>query len=311
MNLPRFLASRLATGVVVLWAAATLTFAMMQLTGGDIAVAILGGPDAMPTAEQLEKVRAEYGLDRPVIVQYGDWLWRLVQGDFGQSYRLRIPVADAIAEQIWPTVTLTFTAAILGLALAVASALLTARRRRGWIAGFASGTELVLISIPVFVIGIGLLLAFAFYLPVLPVANAGGITGLILPALTLAIPMGATFSQILRQELEEVLEQPFILTARARGLSDAATRIGHALRHAAGPLVTLFGFMFATLMAGAAVTETLFSRPGIGRLMVEATTATDIPVVIGVTLLSAVFYVITSIVVDLLGVLIDPRTAAA
>lgn len=311
MNLPRFLAGRIATGAVVLWAAATLTFMMMQLTGGDVAIAILGGPDAMPTAEQLAKVRTEYGLDQPVIVQYGDWLWKLVHGDFGHSYRLRIPVADAIGEQVWSTITLTLVSGVFSIALAIAVALLTARRRKAWIGKVSSSVELVLISIPVFVIGIGLLLAFAFYLPILPVANAPGFTGLILPALTLSLSMAPTLAQILRQELEEVLEQPFILTARSRGLSEAATRVGHALRHALGPIVTLSGFMFAALMAGAAVTETLFSRPGIGRLMVEATTATDIPVVIGVTLLSAVFYVIASIVVDLLGTLIDPRIAAA
>lgn len=311
MNLPRFLAGRIATGVVVLWAAATLTFLMMQLTGGDIAVAILGGPDAMPTTEQLEKVRAEYGLDQPIWAQYGEWLWKLVQGDLGQSYRLRIPVADAIGEQMWSTILLTSTAGILSIALAIIIALFTARRKNAWIGKLSSGIELVLISIPVFVIGIGLLLAFAFYLPILPVANAPGWAGLVLPALTLSLAMAPTLAQILRQELEEVLEQPFILTARARGLSEAGTRVGHALRHALGPIVTLSGFMFAALMAGAAVTETLFSRPGIGRLMVEATAATDIPVVIGVTILSAVFYVIASIVVDLIGTLIDPRTAAA
>lgn len=311
MNLARFIAGRLATGVLVLWAAATLTFVMMQLTGGDIAVAILGGPDAMPTAEQLDKVRAEYGLDRPLLAQYAEWLGKLIQGDLGQSYRLRIPVAEAIGEQAWSTISLTLTAAIFSLVTAIVVALLTARRKSAWIARISSGVELVLISIPVFVIGIMLLLVFAFYFPILPVANAPGLGGLILPALTLSLAMAPTLTQILRQELEDVLEQPFILTARSRGLSEAGTRVGHALRHALGPIVTLSGFMFAALMAGAAVTETLFSRPGIGRLMVEATAATDIPVVIGVTVLSAVFYVIASIVVDVLGTLLDPRTAAA
>lgn len=311
MNIARFLAGRIATGIIVLWAAATLTFLMMQLTGGDVAVAILGGPDAMPTAEQLEKVRAEYGLDRPLLAQYGEWLWKLAHGDLGQSYRLRIPVAEALGDQVWSTIALTSTAAVLSLLVAIVVALLTARRRNRWIGRISSGIELVLISIPVFVVGIGLLLAFAFYLPILPVANAPGIRGLILPALTMVLVIAPTLTQILRQELEEVLEQPFILTARSRGLSETATRVGHALRHAIGPIVTLSGFMFAAMMSGAAVAETLFSRPGIGRLMVEATTATDIPVVIGVTILSALFYVVASILVDLIGSLTDPRTATA
>lgn len=310
MNLARFLAGRLATGIVVLWAAATLTFLMMQLTGGDVAVAILGGPDAMPTAEQLARVRVEYGLDKPLVAQYGEWLWKLLHGDLGQSYRLRIPVADAIGEQVGSTITLTVVSAVLSVAIAIVLALLTARRRNAWIGRISSGVELVLISIPVFVIGIGLLLAFAFYLPILPVANAPGVAGLVLPVLTICLVISPMLTQILRQELEEVLEQPFILTARARGLSEAGTRVGHALRHAIGPIVTLSGFMFAAMISGAAVTETLFSRPGIGRLMVEAAAATDIPVVIGVTVLSALFYVIASTAVDLVGALVDPRTVA-
>lgn len=307
----RFLASRIATGILVLWAAATLTFLMMQLTGGDVAVAILGGPDAMPSAEALAKVRLEYGLDRPLLVQYGEWLWKLVHGDLGQSYRLRIPVVEAIGEQVWSTAALTVTAGLFSIGAAIVVALLTARRRNPWVGKITSAVELTLISIPIFVIGIGLLLTFAFYLPILPVANALGFKGLILPALTMSLAMAPVLAQILRQELEEVLEQPFILTARARGLSEAGTRLGHALRHALGPIVTLSGFMFAAMMAGAAVTETLFSRPGVGRLMVEATTATDVPMVIGVTLLSALFYVIANIVVDLVGALIDPRSVVA
>ncbi|WP_374414795.1 ABC transporter permease [Novosphingobium colocasiae] len=310
MNLPRFLAGRAITGAIVLWGAATLTFIMMHLTSGDTAVAILGGPDAMPTAEQIAAVRAEYGLDRPFLVQYGDWLWRLLHGDLGQSYRLRIPVSEAIADQLWPTIQLGLTSAALAFALAILSATLTVRRRRAWIGTAASVTELVFVAVPVFVIGIALLLTFAFYFPVLPVANATGLAGLALPALTLALPMAATLGQVLRQELEDVLDQPFILTARARGLSDLATRFGHALRHALMPVITLSGFFLAALMSSTAVTEALFSRPGVGRLLVDASNTTDVPVVVGITVLSALFYVIASVAVDLIGAVIDPRTVA-
>lgn len=310
MNLPRFLAGRLFTGAIVLWGAATLTFIMMHLTSGDTAIAILGGPDAMPTAEQIAAVRAEYGLDRPFLIQYGDWLWRLLHGDLGQSYRLRIPVSEAIGDQIWPTLQLGLTSAILAFVLAIASATLTVRRKRGWIGKLASVSELVLVAMPVFVIGIALLLVFAFYFPVLPVANAPGLAGLVLPALTLALPMAATLAQVLRQELEDVLEQPFILTARARGLSDLGARFGHALRHALMPVITLSGFFLAALIAGAAITESLFSRPGVGRLLVDASNTTDVPVVIGITIVSALFYVIASIAVDLVGAIVDPRTVA-
>ncbi|HIQ17445.1 MAG TPA: ABC transporter permease [Novosphingobium capsulatum] len=311
MMILRFLARRLALGLAVLWAAATLTFAMMNLTGGDTAVAILGGPDAMPTAEALAKVRAEYGLDQPLWRQYGDWLWRLVHGDLGQSYRLRIPVSTAIAEQIWPTVKLALLAGSLGVALAIAVALATANRKARWIAATASVVELVLISMPSFVLGIAFLLVFAFYWPVFPVADAPGLAGLALPVITLALPIAATLSQILRAELELVLEQPFILTARARGLSDAGVRLGHALRHTLSQLLTLSGLVFAALLGGAAVTESLFSRPGIGRLLIDATTATDVPVVVGVTIVTALAYVLSSLVVDLASALVDLRTASA
>lgn len=308
MTLLRFILGRTLTGVVVLWAAITLTFLMMNLTSGDTAIAILGGPDAMPSAEQIAKVRAEYGLDKPLPVQYADYLGRVVQGDLGESYRLRIPVAEAIREQLWPTVSLAVSAGGTAILIAIAIAVVTARRKR-WIGQLASGIELVIIAIPPFVIGIGLLLAFAFYFRLFPVANAPGWRGLVLPVLTLALPMAAMLSQVLRQELEDVLEQPFILTARARGLSDLGTRLGHALRHALGPIITLSGFVIATLLAGAAVTESLFARPGIGRLMVDATTTTDVPVVIGVTLISALFFVVSSLIVDVLGAVIDPRSA--
>lgn len=310
MNVPRFLAARLLTGAIVLWGAATLTFVMMHLTSGDTAVAILGGPDAMPTAEQIAAVRAEYGLDRPFIVQYGDWLWRLLHGDLGQSYRLRIPVSEAIADQLWPTVQLGLTSAALAFVLAILSATLTVRRKRTWIGKLASINELVFVAVPVFVVGIALLLIFAFYFPILPVANATGIAGLVLPAITLALPMAATLAQVLRQELEDVLEQPFILTARARGLSDLATRFRHALRHALMPVITLSGFFLAALMSSTAVTESLFSRPGVGRLLVDASNTTDVPVVVGITILSALFYVIASVAVDLFGAVVDPRMVA-
>lgn len=310
MSFSRFLLGRFIAGLVVLWAAATLTFLMMHMTGGDTAIAILGGPDAMPTAAQIARVRAEYGLDQPLIVQYEDFLHKLVLGDLGQSYRLRIPVADAIAEQLWPTITLAFSAAVTAIVLAVLIAVTTARRGK-LVREAASTGELLIIAMPTFVIGLALLMAFAVYMPIFPVANAPGWRGLVLPTLSLALPIAAMLAQVLRQELEDVLEQPFILTARSRGLSDMATRLQHALRHAATPVITLSGFVLATLLGGAAVTEALFARPGIGRLMVDATSATDVPVVVGVTLFGALVYVIANLVVDLVGALIDPRTAAA
>lgn len=301
---------RVAAGIGVLWGAATLTFVTLNVTGGDTALAILGGPDALPTAEVMARVRAEYGLDDPLPVQYAKYVGRLAQGDLGESYRLRIPVTRAIAQQIGATVHLAFWAGLLAVVLAVVTAVLTARRAR-WLTSAASGAELVLSSVPSFVLGIALLLLFSFQWPLFPASGSRGWKSMVLPALTLALPTAAVLTQVLRQELEEILEQPFITMARARGMADASVRLRHALRHALIPLVTLSGFIFASLLGGAVIVETLFARQGVGRLMVDATTNKDAPVVLGITLLAALIYVAVNLLVDVLNAVIDPRVTTA
>lgn len=308
-RIARIILWRLIAGAGVLWVAATITFLAMNLTGGDTAIAILGGPEALPTADVIAQVRREYGLDQPLIVQYGHYLARLATGDLGESYRLRVPVSAAIAEQAGATLTLAFLASALAVAMATVVALLTARRAR-WVRSAASGGELVLTAVPGFVIGLLLLLVFSFRLHWLPVAGDGGWRALVLPVFTLSLPLAAMLAQVLRQELETILEQPFIVTARARGLSEAGVRLRHALRHALIPLITISGHMFGFILGGAIVTETLFSRQGIGRLMADATAATDIPMVVGITLLAAASYVVVNLIVDLLNALVDPRAAA-
>ena len=300
---------RLLAGVAVLWGAATLTFVGLNVTGGDPALAILGGPDAMPTAEALAQVRREYGLDQPLAVQYASYLGRLAQGDLGESYRLRIPVTRAIGEHIGATVWLALWAALVAVLLSVVVATLTARRGRH-VGALSSGTELVLSSMPSFVLGILLLLVFSFQLRLLPPTGSSGWKTMVLPTLTLALPVAAVLTQVLRQELEDILEQPFIMMARARGLSEAGVRLGHALRHALIPLVTLSGFILASLLGGAVITETLFARQGVGRLMLDAANGKDVPMVLGITLLAALIYVVVNLVVDLLLPLIDPRVNA-
>jgi len=305
-NLLKRIAHRLIAGIGVLWGAATLTFIAVNVTGGDTALAIVGGANAITTTEVLASVRAEYGLDKSLAVQYADYLLRIAQGDLGESYRLRIPVTKAILQQLGSTIELALWGASVAIVLAVAVALSTAGRSRK-VQSWFSGVELVLSSIPGFVKGLFLLLVFSFQLHWLPSSGAEGWRSLVLPVLTLAIPLATVLTQVLRQELEDVLEQPFITMARARGLSDAAVRLVHALRHALIPLVTLSGFILASLLGGAAIVETLFVRRGIGRLMVESTSNKDIPLVLGITLLSALIYVVVNLVVDILNALIDPR----
>lgn len=300
---------RVRDGVLVLWAAATLTFVAVNVSGGDTAMAILGGPDALPTAEALAQVRAEYGLDDPLWLQYAHYLGRLATGDLGESYRLRIPVAQAIAEQLGATVALAGTAGLLAVLLALTSALLTAGRSSR-VRAVMSAIESGLSSAPTFVIGILLLLVFAFQWHLFPPSGSGGWQSLILPSLTLALPVSAVLALVLRHALETTLEQPFIGQARAWGLSDTRIRLFHALRHALVPLVTLAGFVFASLLGGAVVVELLFGRQGIGRLMLDATSTKDVPVVLGVTLLAAAIYVAVNLLVDLINHGVDPRAAA-
>jgi peptide/nickel transport system permease protein len=298
---------RLLAGLGVLWGAATLTFVTINLTGGDPALAILGGPEALPTPQVLERVRLEYHLDRPLYEQYFFYLGRILKGDLGESYRLRIPVTKAIGQQLLPTLELALWAGLTATVVSVTIAILTARRAP-WIRTAVSGIERVVSSVPGFILGIGLLLLFAFQLHWVPASSrVGDSRTMILPTLALAIPIIAIITQVLRNELEEILEQPFIVTARARGLSEAAVRLRHALRHALIPLLTLSGFLFAQLLGGAVIAETLFNRQGVGRLMADATSNKDVPIVLGVTLFAAATYVVVHLIVDLLTSLVDPR----
>ena len=308
MKFVRHVLLRLLLGIGVLWGAATLTFVMINVTSGDAAVTILGGPDALPTPEALARVRAEYGLSDSLGTRYAHYLARLAHGDLGESYRLHIPVVRAIAQQIGPTIRLALLAALLSISAALCFALLTAGRAR-WIRTVASGTELVITSTPTFVIGILLLIIFSFRLHWLPAAGSSDWRSLVLPTLTLALPISAVLAQVLRAELDDILEQSFIEMARARGLSEASVRLGHALRHALIPLVTLSSFVLAGLLGGAVIIESLFSRQGLGRLMLDATTNKDIPIVLGVTLISALAYVVVNFLVDLAHTAIDPRLA--
>ncbi len=310
MALLKRIAVRVAAGAGVLWGAATLAFIALHITAGDAALATVAGDGANPTKAVLDRVRADYALDLPLHEQYLRYLGRLLQGDLGESYQQRVPVSKAIGEQLWVTVELALAAALLAIVIAVAVSVLTARRKP-WIRSAASGTELVLTSFPTFVLGLVLLIIFSFQLGWFPVSGNDGLAALVLPAFTLALPIAATLTQVLRNELEEVLEQPFIVTARARGMREAGVRLRHALRHALVQIVTMSGFVIGGLLGGAVITETLFVRRGVGQLMLTATTTKDIPLVLGVVLFAAAVYVVVNLLVDIVYSLIDPRVVTS
>jgi len=205
---------------------------------------------------------------------------------------------------------LAVTAGLFATLAAIAIAVSTARRAN-WIRSLFSGAELIGSSTPIFVVGIVLLLLFSFRLHWLPSSGQQGWRSLVLPIITLAVPMVAVLTQVLRHEIEEVLEQPFIITARARGMSEVGVRLVHALRHALLPLVTLAGNFFGFLLGGTVITETLFAREGVGRLVADATTNKDVPLVLGTTLLAASVYVVVNLVVDLLNTAFNHRARPA
>jgi peptide/nickel transport system permease protein len=297
---------RLAAIVGVLFGAATLTFLAEHLMPTDPAQTILGGAGSKPSPEQIAAVNEQYGFNHPVLVQYLDYLGGLVRGDLGTSYILKQPVTDIIRQQLGPTLWLTLTALVAAWLLAVTVTLLTSRRGRV-VSALGSGLEILLAALPQYWLGIVLLVVFAFHLHWLPVVGGEGLTGLLLPAATLALPLAGFLGQVTRDEFSSVLEQPFVVSARARGMSDGGVRLRHALRHAVLPGLTLSGWALGSLFSTAVIVEAVFVRPGLGRVLVDAVSSQDMPVVVGVTLFVGAVYVIANLLVDAAFVLVDPR----
>ncbi|HWS34391.1 MAG TPA: ABC transporter permease [Actinoplanes sp.] len=295
-------ARRVAAGAVVLWAAATAAYLALLAAPGDIVDAIIG--DGADTPQIRAQIITEWNLDRPAIVQYLDYLLRAVQGDLGRSYLLQRPVAEVIGEQILPTVQLALAAAVAGVVLALVLAVTTRGR---WARRASSTAELVLVSTPPFLIGIVLLSVFSFQLGWFPVSGDQGWAALALPAVTLGLPIAGVLSQVLRDGLDRALDEPFAVTARARGLAERAVLIRHALRHALIPAVTLLGWLTGVLIGGAVIIEQVFGRPGLGQVTLQAVGNGDMPVVLAVVVLAAAAFVVINTLADLAYLLIDPR----
>lgn len=297
----------MASVVLVLWGAATLAFVAFRIIPGD-PVEVMLGPQAQVSDAVKDGMRADLGLDRPVIEQYGAFLGRLLRGDLGESYQLRLPVAEVIGRQLGPTLQLSALALVIAVLLALASALLV-RGRTG--RAVASGVELVVLSSPVFWTGLVLLSVFSFRLGWFPVSGARDAAAIVLPAVTLALPVAALLSQVLRDGVEAAEREPFLLTVRARGAGPLRESLHHSLRHASVGGVTLAAYLVGSLLGGAVLVETVFARPGIGRVTLTAITDRDLPVITGVIMLSALVFVLVNTLVDLVVPLIDPRLRSA
>lgn len=299
------LSKRLFTILAVLWGAATLTFIAVKLIPGD-PVAILSGGDSVVDEAYRAVLIKQFGLDQPLWVQYLRYCWQALQGDFGVSYLYRLPVGGVISDAMYETLPLALGGLILALLLAITSALLTAGRY-GVLRTTVSWLELTLLSTPVYWIGIVLLSVFSFRLQWFPVTGNDGVMSLVLPVVTLSLPIAAILSQVLRDGLEEALSQPFSLTVRTRGVSEIRLRFRHGLRHAALAVSTLTGTLLAGVLGGSVLTETVFGRAGIGQVTLSAIENRDMPLVLGVVMLSALLFVIINLLVDALYLIIDPR----
>ncbi|WP_095153650.1 ABC transporter permease [Pseudomonas sp. Irchel 3E13] len=305
----RALLWRVAQAALVLWAAFTLSFAILYALPGDpvaILLAQSGEPGAVDPAKVAE-LRARYHLDGSLWQQYGGALWRLLHLDLGTSLQTGKPVAQALAAALPATLALAFAALLLAVPLGIGLALAAHQVRRQPLQSALHNAPAVVVSLPTFWVGLVLLQLFSFKLHWLPAMGDHGLASLVLPAVTLALPCAAMIAQVLGRSIASVSQQPFVQALRSKGVGPWRLLCGHILHNASIPLLSLAGTLLGNLLAGAVVTETVFSRDGVGRLAQAAVASQDIAVVQGVVLLAATLYVLTNLATDLLYPLLDPR----
>lgn len=319
MTMLRVLISRLGQAALVMLAVSAVSFAMFRFVGDPVAT--LSRENA--TVEEKAALRASLGLERPILVQYGDFLGRIVRGDLGISFRNQRPVGELIAERLPATLELVIVATILSLALGIPLGVLCALKPDGVAARLVQAVSLIGISTPTFVTGIVLILVFAVSLGLLPSFGRGetvkigfwttgslslsGLKALILPGITLALYQLTLIMRLVRSELIDVLSSDYIRFARARGLSARHIHFKLALRNALMPVITVTGLQIGSLIAFAIVTETVFQWPGLGLLFIQAVSFSDVPVMAAYLLFVGLLFVIINTVVDLLYAVVDPR----
>ena len=311
-----FLLRRIAAVLPVLLVVSLVVFLILRLAPGDPAAAIAGNN---ATNDDIAKIRTQLGLDSSIPVQYGIWMGRVLQGDLGYSFYLSKPVTELIAQRIEPTLALALGTVILAVLLAVPLGTLAAWRLGGWLDRLRSGFSVAGFLIPVFVIGYVLIYLFSIRLEWLPVQGYKSLLGpsgaglwdwmrqLILPWMTLAMVYVALIARVTRASVSEALTEDYIRTARAKGLTETAVLLRHALANAAVPIVTVIGIGVALLIGGVVVTETVYAIPGLGSLTVDAVLNRDFPVIQGLVLMFSVSYVMVNLMVDLSYLFLDPR----
>jgi peptide/nickel transport system permease protein len=306
-----YVVRRVALAIGVLWAAFTVSFVVLYLLPGDpVATMAGGGLDGEPLIpEALDALRARYGLDQPLIVQYGTRLWDALRGDFGTSIQSGKNVGEAIREALPPTIQISVAGLAFAIVFGGAVALVATYTSARWLRQLLMALPALAVSLPVFWVGLTLVQVFSFQLRLLPSVGAKGLESLVLPAITLGLPTGALVAQVLAKSLSAALDEPYVVTARAKGAGRVAIHLRHALRNAALPALTVLGYVVGNLLAGSVVVETVFTRPGLGRLTVSAVGVQDIPLVQGIVVFAAAVFVSVNLLVDLIYPVLDPRIA--
>ncbi len=323
MDFMRVITTRLFYAVILLLAVLVLNFTLMHLAPGDVVDTIaqsMGGADA----EVLEKIRIEYGLDKPFLVQLGAYIGRVLSFDLGYSFYYNLPVTDLILQRLPATVLLVFAAQILAMIIGVVLGVISARRPNGILSNFVTFFALFGYSAPVFWTGILLLIAFSLNIQWFPVAGMRDVTveggfwihfidvlrHLVLPVVSLASIFLALYSRLARATMMETLGSDYVRTAKAKGLPDRQVVYKHALKNALAPVITLAGLQFSAVVSGAVLVETVFAWPGLGTLAFQSILARDTPTILGILFFSALMVIIGNLLTDFVLRLVDPRMRA-
>ncbi|PYG45207.1 peptide/nickel transport system permease protein [Pantoea sp. AG1095] len=303
----RSLLRRVGQSVLVLWAAFTLSFFLLQALPGDAVLIKFQNPDLGLSPDQIAEMRMAYGADNPLWQQYVHTLLAMVRGDFGYSVQAGVPVSEQLISNLPATLQLALLGFVLATLIAFALAALSRLPALRFLRSVLQSVPALFISLPTFWLGIALIQLFSFQLRWIPVINPSPLQGLILPVITVAIPISAPLAQILLRSIDQVSTQPFVAVARAKGASESHVLWHHVMRNALLPVLNVAGLLLGELIAGALITETVFGLSGVGQLTQQAVNNQDVAVLQAVVMISALAFVLINLLVDALMPLFDPR----
>ena len=299
-----YIVRRVLIGIPTLWGVATVVFIMARLLPGDPARVIAG---VLATPEDVDRIRHNLGLDQPVWIQYVDFMGRLLRLDLGTSAHTNAPVVEEIGSRLPYTIELAVVALVIAVTAGILAGVVAATRRNTMLDLVISGLSVFGVSMPVYWLGLMMIILFAIQLRVLPAAGADEPTSLVMPAITLALFSVGLIARMTRSSMLEVLGQDYVRTARAKGAPVRSIIFRHALRNALLPVITVIGLQFGALLGGAVVTETVFAWPGVGRLLVDSIFFRDYAVVQGLVLMFGTTFVVINLLTDILYAYVDPR----